>query len=256
MEGMMGDGGEWTAAYYGQQYADSVRGLLTPERTTAEVDFILRETGIAPPAAVADVACGEGRHAREFAARGFHVTGVDQSAEFIARGRADAPERMRLLVGDMREPVGSPYDLVTLLYHSFGFFADHENRDLLRGWAERLAPGGWFALDVWNRDRIVRQPLPHREWRASDALTVREEYRFDPLTGRSEVHYTYRYADGRCYEYDASFRLYTLAELRALLDDAGLDVRAVYGSLAGEPYSLDALRTVVFARERTETTGR
>jgi hypothetical protein len=41
------------------------------------------------------------------------------------------------------------------------------------------------------------------EWQPSPELRVREEYAFDPLTGRSGVHYTYSYADGRHYEYDA-----------------------------------------------------
>ncbi|WP_307658993.1 class I SAM-dependent methyltransferase [Variovorax paradoxus] len=43
---------------------------------------------LAPGAAVLDVACGQGRHMRWFAARGHEVTGVDRSAE--AAGAAGA----------------------------------------------------------------------------------------------------------------------------------------------------------------------
>ena len=48
---------DWTLAYYREQYADSVRPMLTEERSRAEVDFLLRETGLRPEAQVADVPC-------------------------------------------------------------------------------------------------------------------------------------------------------------------------------------------------------
>ena len=247
---------EWYAEYYGPRYADSVRAMLTPERSRAEVDFIRRETGLEPPAAIADVACGEGRHALAWAERGFAVTGVDLNAEFIERARTAQRETpattaaARFEPGDMRQPIGGPYALVEILFHSFGFFTDDENRAVLRGWSERLVPGGWLVLDVWNRDAIVRNLQPERTWRTADDLEVREQYAFDPLTGRSAVHYTYTYADGRCYDYDASFRLYTFTELRDLLASAEMSVIAVFGSLAGDAYTLDARRLVVFARKK------
>jgi SAM-dependent methyltransferase len=239
----------WYTSYYGKQYADSVRGLLTPERTAAEVAFIRKVTNLQPPAAIADIACGEGRHARLFAAQGFEVTGIDQNPDFIASARGQAPAGADFLVGDMRDAVGGPYQLVMLLYHSFGFFADEENRCLLQSWSERLAPGGWCVVDVWNRDAIISHLQPPRVWQASSDLEVRENYAFDPLTGRSDVHYTYVYSDGSRYEYDASFRLYTYTELRDLLQSVGMTVDSVYGSLTGEPYSPDARRLVFFARK-------
>jgi SAM-dependent methyltransferase len=225
-----------------------VQGLLTPERTAEEVAFIRHLTGVEPPAAIADVACGEGRHARLFAEQGFEVMGVDQNPEFIARAAEDAPIHAQFQVGDMRQALGGPYQLILLLYHSFGFFSDKENRRVLETWCARLVKGGWCVIDVWNRDAIIRHLHPSREWQPSPELQVREEYAFDPLTGRSTVHYTYTYADGRHYEYDASFRLYTLAELRGLLEGSGLTIHSVYGSLQGETFSLDARRAVVFAQ--------
>jgi D-alanine-D-alanine ligase len=244
---------EWYKTFYGDQYRDSVRGLLTPERTADEVAFIRHVTGIEPPAAIADVACGEGRHARLFADQEFEVTGVDQIPEFIARAADGASVRAHFRVGDMREAFGGPYQLILLLYHSFGFFSDEENRMVFERWCERLGAESWCVIDVWNRDAIVRHLQPSREWQPSPDLRVREEYDFDPLTGRSDVYHAYIYADGRRYENDASFRLYTLTELRTLLEGSGLTVHSVYGSLQGEPHSLDARRMVVFAK-RPEST--
>ena len=241
---------DWTLAYYREQYADSVRPMLTEERSRAEVDFLLRETGLQPGALVADVPCGFGRHTRTFAERGFRVVGIDQNPDFIATAReqTSAYPACELHVGDMRQAVGGPYDLVAILYHSFGFFSDAENRALLVDWAARLAPGGHLALDIWNRDRILRIFAPERTWRASPDLEVAETSSFDPLTSRLAIHYRYVYSDGRSYEYDASHRLYTLTEVRDLFAAAGLAIRSVWGALADTPYTLDAPRLVVIGQ--------
>ena len=243
---------DWFAQYYGERYADSVRPMLTEERSDAEVAFILRETGLRPPARVVDLACGFGRHALPFARRGYAVTGVDRNAEWIAQAR-QAAEGLdaTFVVGDMREPLGGPYDLLASLFHSFGFFSDAENEAMLAGWSARLRDGGWLAMDIWNRDYMLRHWQPLHEWEPSATLRVREERDFDPLSGRLAIHYTYTYADGAApYTYDASFRLYAFTELRDLLARCGLTVAHTYGSLAGEPFSLDARRLVVFARKR------
>lgn len=241
----------WFAQYYGERYADSVRPALTEERSNAEVAFILRETGLRPPARVLDLACGSGRHALPFARCGFAVTGVDGNADWIAQARR-AAERLdaTLVVGDMREPFGGPYDLLASLFHSFGHFSDVENEATLAGWSARLREDGWLAMDIWNRDNILRAWQPLWEWEPSAGLRVREERAFDPLSGRLAIHYTYTYADGAQHVYDASFRLYSFTELRDLLGRCGLTVAQTYGSLLGDPFSLDARRLVVFARKR------
>lgn len=249
---------EWYISYYRTQYADSVRHVLTPERSQAEVEFILRETGVRPPAMVADVGCGEGRHSALFAARGLRVLGVDQNADFLAKARAATPAgaQAEYVVGDMRQALGGPFDLVLSLCHSFGFFDDAENARMLASWAGRLVSGGYFVLDVWNRDRIVRLLTPEHTWQASPELRVTDQAHFDPLTSRLMIHSIYAYTEGRQYAYDASFRLYTAPELRALLLASGLEVRAVYGSLTGGPFTLDAPRLVLVSRrERAAGAG-
>lgn len=242
---------EWYATYYREHYRDSVRRLLTPARTEEEIAFILRETRITPPAAVADVACGEGRHALALARRGFQAMGIDLNTDFIATAREHATglgERARFFTSDMREALGGPYQLILSLFQSFGFFDDADNAKVLRAWTRRLAPGGYLVLDLWNRDNIVRHTLGDYTWEAEPGLRVSERKEFDPLTGRLAIHYTYTYAEGQQFEYDAHFRLYAPTELRDLLASVGIEVTSIYGSLTGDPYSIDARRIVVFGR--------
>lgn len=48
-------------------------------------------------------------------------------------------------------------------------------------------------------------------------------------------------------EYNLSLRVFTLAELLELFAEAGLKVLGCYGSLRGEPWSLEANRLAILA---------
>jgi SAM-dependent methyltransferase len=242
----------WYARYYGKQYAESVRNITTPEHSEADIEFVLKETGLTPPARIADIPCGSGRHSLALAQRGFSVFGLDLNEEFIAAAQHQVSAKYpaaQFVAGDMRNASGGPYDAMLCLYHSFGFFSDSENWQFIQTWGELIKPGGFFVLDIWNRDRILSQPEPERTWQASDELQVTEQRAFDPLTGRATIHYIYTYANGEQYTYDASHRLYTFTEIRDLFSQAGLALHSVYGSLSGEPYTLDSRRLVVFGRK-------
>lgn len=245
------DASEWYTAYFREQYRDAIQPLLTPARTAAEVEFILRATGVRAPARVADVACGDGRHSLQLAARGFEVTGIDFNADFIASAREAMPRdaSAQFIVADMRDAMGGPYDLILFLFQAFGFFDDATNQRLLHAWARRLAPGGCLVIDILNRDAIVRRREHERTWQPDEHLRVTDRYQFDPLTGRLDLQTSYIYTEGRMHEHDAHLRLYAPTELRDLFAHQGIDLEAAYGSLIGDPFTLDAPRLVAIGRK-------
>ena len=70
---------------------------------------------------ILEFGCGTGGHAREFAALGYHVTGLDLSAKMVelARGHAGADaDGLRFIEGDLRT-YRSPerFDAVLALLH-------------------------------------------------------------------------------------------------------------------------------------------
>ena len=241
---------EWFRRYYGDDYMDSVRQLLGGERSEREADFLLRVTGLRQGARVADLGCGEGRHALALAGKGLRVTAVDLSPSFLERGRAEALRRglqVDWVLGDMRTPCPGPYDLVALLFETFGYFSDEENLGLLQAWRKELGPGGRLIIDVWNRERILADFVPQAEWTASSVLAVQEERRWDGETGRLFVRYRYRRREGPVREYDASFRLYGREEVAALLGQARFALDDVFGDLQGAPWRPDSPRLVALA---------
>src|SRR5437764_454779 len=75
---------------------------MPPAVTCADADFIEKALNVAPGARLLDVPCGNGRHSIELTRRGYRMTGIDLSQEFLDAARAsgvDAEWRF----GDMRD---------------------------------------------------------------------------------------------------------------------------------------------------------
>ncbi|NUW30533.1 class I SAM-dependent methyltransferase [Nonomuraea sp. SMC257] len=210
-------------------------GLLTPERTSREIDFLVRSCMLRTGSHVLDLGCGEGRHLRELGRRGVRSTGIDQSPSSVAAARsACAGLPVDVLVGDMRTPSDGTYDAVVCLFNTFALIEQHEVPEVLARWARHLDTGGHLVLDVWNADAIRAEPQRTRRSWQTDDMRVQED-RTIANAGHA-LRIDYSYTDGTSHAaYSAVFELYTAAELEALLAEAGLTMASVHGTLTGDP---------------------
>lgn len=205
---------EFSSEWYGTFLAP-----IPSAATEAEVAFIERQLPPAHFPSLLDVCCGPGRHAAAFVARGYRVTGVDANAGAIARAVSQAPRGASFRVLDLREldSLADRFDGVTNLWHSFGYFDEDTNREVLRQMGARLRPGGRLLIDLYNRDHIATLPL--LETLERNGARVRSTRAW--LGKRHRV--TLEYESGARDELE--WRLYTPSELAELAEAAGLRVR-------------------------------
>ncbi len=224
------------------------------QRNRAEVDFLVEKLDLDPGARVLDMACGEGRHAIELAARGLRVTGIDISQPSIAVARERAEARgveIDLVQMDMRELAAhAEFDAVFSFCSSFGFFpTDDEDLRLVKRAARALRGGGRLLIDTVNDLWLARCFQP-RGWRTLDDGTVVLQHRnYDPRTRRSSAIWTLIRPDGGRSELRHSMRAYSCPELVRLLTQAGLEDNGVWGGTDGTDYSLDSRRLIVSGRK-------
>jgi SAM-dependent methyltransferase len=221
---------------------------IPPERTEAEVDFVVRHLPPVRFPRLLDLCCGPARHARGLAARGFQVVGVDRHEPAIEAARALRIAGAEFHAGDMRALdallPGAAFDGIVNLWHSFGYFDDETNQAVLRSLARLVRPGGRAIFDIYNRDHMVG--LPSREVAERDGLTIETTRRWEG--NRLTVHL--RYSDAAAREANADhsdaqsenradrreiredstaaagedrfeWRLYTPAEFQQACEDAG-----------------------------------
>jgi SAM-dependent methyltransferase len=225
-----------------------------------QVDQIQRLLDLRPPARVLDVCSGYGRHSIDLAKRGFAVTGVDISEFQVGEARRLAAEAglvpeagltPTFMVGDARHLlVPGPFDAAINMFLSFGYFAtDEESQAMLEGIARALRPGGRLLIDFWNREHEIRAFEPEVLDRRDDGILEIEDWTFDHLNGRLNWVNTVIFPDGRRESWTQSIRAFTVAEVKKMLEAAGFAMTAVYGSLDGEPYTMDS-EAAIFVAER------
>src|SRR5260370_23992011 len=84
---------DWYRTFFRGVAVDLWLRCTTDDQTRAEADFLEKALSPPPGTRILDVPCGGGRHALALAARGYKVTAVDLSADFLANARADGERR-------------------------------------------------------------------------------------------------------------------------------------------------------------------
>ncbi|MBI4385929.1 MAG: class I SAM-dependent methyltransferase [Elusimicrobia bacterium] len=116
-----------------------------PSYPESLVDWVLKTSGVALGARVADVGCGTGISTRLFAARGLGAVGIDPNEEMLARARARGGADYRR---GSASATGLPAHSVDLMVAAQAFHWFNLEPTLLE-FKRVLKPGGWCAA-FWN----------------------------------------------------------------------------------------------------------
>ena len=157
---------------------------IAPEQTEREATFVAHWLPLPAYSAVLDLCCGQGRHARALAERGYRVTGVDANAAALAAARRMSDDTIVYLQHDMRRLAELPgtFDAIVCLWQSFGYFDAAGNADILRQISQKLRPGGRLVLDIYQRGFFERNQGTRHFKRQGRAISETKRMDGDRLT--------------------------------------------------------------------------
>ena len=202
-------------------------------RSAREAEFVVKICGLSRGARLLDAGCGVGRHALEFARRGYITTGVDLSEEMIelARERARGASGVSFEAADLRSlTMAREFDAAVLLDSTLGLHEDGETVEILRRLAASLVPGGRLVVEVLNRDFVLDE-MPARKWLETPIAVILDDVSFHAETSRLRIKRSVAPHGQKAVEFAYSLRLYALHELRVLVSLAGFEVVEVSGSI-------------------------
>jgi SAM-dependent methyltransferase len=243
----------WHQDLYNRQIYFDLYAEEDTKLAVQQVDDLVKLVDIAPGASILDVCCGYGRHAIELARRGYQVTGIDLAPKQIDEAERRASEsgvEIEFLHGDAREmSFPRQFDVTLSLFLSFGFDDDESNMRMLQRISEATAPGGVLLMDLWNREKEIRDFAPLTIEEREGGIRVEKRWEFDQWNGRLNWQNTVRFPDGTTEEWDHSVRAYTLVELRHMLTEVGFQPEKVYGDFKGNAHTLDSPQTITLSRK-------
>jgi ubiquinone/menaquinone biosynthesis C-methylase UbiE len=208
---------------------------------TADIAFYveLARTAQGPPV---ELAVGDGRVAVPVAqATGQRVIGIDSSPAMLEQARSRAGEagvELDLREGDMRDlAVDEPADLIYCPFRALLHLPTWaDRRRTFERVAASLRPGGRFAWNAFAFDHRIAARLDgqHQDEPVSHAIRY--------AVGDNRIDITLD--DGA----SSSLWWATKNEWLGLLDVAGLELEALYGDFAGQPFEDDSREYVFIAR--------
>ena len=237
------------------------------ERARDEVEClqnIFSKFGVSETRTILDTYCGIGRNAVLLAEKGFQITGVDLSPDYIAHARELAikhsvDSNVHFIVGDMRR-IGTllpdskqTFDVVLNLFTSMGYYNKETDRDILSQLFELTTSQGILIIETVNRDYLIRHLQTNNIHYLNERLVLLQERTLNLEDSRMEAVWTYYRKHGQDLKlvtaFDVHHRVYSLHELKQLVEASGWTYQASYGSYDLKPLTID-LSTIVFVAKK------
>jgi len=229
-----------------ENYAKTYDRESFTQGTIGEVDFIEKEIGSDRKKRILDIGCGTGRHAVELAKRGYDVTGVDLSADQLARAREKAEAagvKASFLCKDARElSISGEFDVALIICE--GAFplmeTDEMNFKILQNAAEALKSRGKMIMTTLN----ALFPICHsvQEFmKENPGESQTANHHFDWVTFRDRNTLTFTDDSGNQKTLNCSDRYYAPPEIAWLLKSAGFVKVEIFGCRLGAWSRTDVL---------------
>lgn len=230
------------------------------EDTENQVAFLIRTMGLTGQERILDLACGYGRHALSFARKGFSVVGVDFTDIYIEDAKASAAAEgltnAEFILADIRNVhFSESFDVVlNLADGAIGYLeTDAENLKIFDVITNALRPGGCHFMDICNAEH-AETCFPKRSWLAGERELSLSEFTWDRGT-RTMRFYGYQLPYGQVMKKPVPgcaepTRLYSLEELREILEARNMNIKASFSDFYGTAASPQRLQLMVYSQKR------
>lgn len=207
----------------------------------AQIEWLWSRLDLAPGRRVFDVTCGPGLYAVELAKRGCSVVGVDFSPASIRHARSLAADQgveasCHFVEADVRdvEIDEPPFDAALFLYGQLAVFPREQAARLCADVAARLAPGGRFAVELLDRERVDKKNSTWwftdetGVWGDAPFLHLGERFWNEETQTSTERFQIVHLETGELDEVILSDQTYSTEEVFELLEGAGFETVHAY----------------------------
>lgn len=228
---------EWFKDWFNTPEYLKVYKHRNEDEAEQHINLILNNVNVFPGFNVLDMACGAGRHSILLAKKGLAVTAVDLSENLISIANQTAKDEklnIEFIQSDIREFKSSiQFDLVLNLFTSFGYFeTDEENFSILQKAYDFLMLDGYFVLDFFNTDYLIKNLVEFSEENLNNSVIHQyRKIKNNRITKKIVIT-----KNSNINEFEESVRMFTKDELVNVLKKIGFDIYKTYGDFLGNKF--------------------
>lgn len=239
--------------FFDGYYKDIWRTVIPDELTVKEVDFMVAHFNLEPGSHVLDLMCGYGRHAIALAQKGIHVTAVDNLGDYTDEIREVAgEEQLPLTISQenvLHYKMEGLYDLVICMGNSLNFFNAADTVKLMTTITAHLKPGGHFLVNSWTIAEITFKHFKEKSWSRVGDLKFLSDSKLLFHPTRIESESIIIAPDGETETKNGIDYIFSLNEMEAMLNKAGLRLQEVYSIPGRKKFSLGDPRAYLVAEK-------
>ncbi len=228
------------------------------EDTNRQVDFLIEILKLNGNERILDLACGFGRHSLELARRGFDVTGVDITPDYIRYASQMAEKEKlnaRFICSDIRDvSFENEFDVVlNMADGAVGYLEnDEENLIIFSVVSRALKSNGKHFMDIMNGSYAVTH-FPSKLWDAGEKCLTLSKFEWDSDT-KTLIYGQLDFPFGEplsepVMEEGNTIRLYTLDEIKEIFDKLGMKICESYADFSGKLSSDNDIQLMVYSEK-------
>jgi SAM-dependent methyltransferase len=242
--------GDWFKHWFDSSFYRSLYANGDENEASGFVDELLKELQPAPGSQILDLGCGNGRHSKHLASKGFHVTGLDLASSSITIAKRSEAPNLRFSCHDMRAPFGNNcFNYVFNFFTSFGYFkTSAEDDKVISNMAQALKPGGTLVMDYINSSYAEKNLIP-AETKETDGVRY-------SITRWTDAQYFFKKiaientGSPAALEFTEQVKKFSLVELCDLMAKHNLHLEKVYGDYSLNEYNSNtSARMILFAKK-------
>lgn len=195
---------------------------------------------------ILDVPCGVGRISIPLSKLGYKVTGIDYSQDFISEA-----ERVKNLHGngeyskfgnadmhDLESSIieGEKFDVIINYWTSFGYGTRNEDLNFFQSLKKYATNSTILIIETWHRENIIAFPIARTFYETEDVLQLVYNDIAPENDSVKSKHTIFQKEAGnlrKLTEFTSEIRLYSINELRDLLNEAGWKIISKHNSIGG-----------------------
>ncbi len=221
---------EWFANWFHEKY-DRLYPHRSESQAQTQVEAVVGKVNLSKSKPWIDLGCGAGRHLKVLQ-KNHLAFGMDLSEYLLKKASLKNTTRGDLRYLPFKE---ESFDAAFSFFTSFGYFESLEaDIEVLKEYHRILAPQGIFFLDLMNKS-VVLKSLPNEnlvELDSGEKVTQTRFFENNQVckditwvgpTGETEMFYE-------------RVRMYTLDEMKSILDSIGFTILDVIGDEMGSVY--------------------